>query len=277
MGLHPFQSSPNSANCRGSGGVGKGPLKSPPRPVRCRRAETIVIYIQSWHLPSKTPRKVIKLKEMLMKTTCFSSKNCSTPGFHGRCLPDVSQVSRMSLRCLPDVSKMSTRCPRCLPDVSQRSPTCLSDVSQMTPRCLSDVSQMSPWCLWDVSKMSLRCLHDVSQMCPRCLPDVSQMCSRGLSNVLQHWSYLSVEMQAIALLRAKTSALLRRKTCAALRPLPKIRPDLSPARPDVSSDRKSKENSSKITVLGQKTTFSTAFCKIFVWWSNFCRDVRNGM
>ena len=45
-----------------------------------------------------------------------------------------------------------------------------------------------------------------------------------------------------ALLRAKTSALLRRKTCAVLRPLPKIRPDLSPARPDVSSDRKSKEH-----------------------------------
>ena len=76
---------------------------------------------------------------------------------------------------------------------------------------------------------------------------------------------LVLRCKTCALLRAKTSALLRRKTCAVLRPLPKIRPDLSPARPDVSSDRKSKENFSKIEVLDQKTTFSTAFCKIFVW------------
>ena len=71
---------------------------------------------------------------------------------------------------------------------------------------------------------------------------------------------LVLRCKTCALLRAKTSALLRRKTCAVLRPLPKIRPDLSPARPDVSSDRKSKENLSKIEVLDQKTTFSIAFC-----------------
>ena len=57
---------------------------------------------------------------------------------------------------------------------------------------------------------------------------------------------LVLRCKTCALLRAKTSALLRRKTCAVLRPLPKIRPDLSPARPDVSSDRNSKENVSKI-------------------------------
>ena len=67
-----------------------------------------------------------------------------------------------------------------------------------------------------------------------------------------------------ALLRAKTSALSRRKTCAVLRPLPKTGPDLSPARPDVSSDRKSKENGVEIYVFDQKTTFSTAFC-IFLY------------
>ena len=76
---------------------------------------------------------------------------------------------------------------------------------------------------------------------------------------------LVLRCKTCALLRAKTSALLRRKTCAVLRPLPKIRPDLSPARPDVSGDQKSKENQSKIAVLDQKTTFSTGKCKIFVW------------
>ena len=64
-----------------------------------------------------------------------------------------------------------------------------------------------------------------------------------------------VQRRDCALLRAKTSALLRRKTCAVLRPLPKIRPDLSPARPDVSGDRESKENLSKIEVLDQKLRF----------------------
>ena len=53
--------------------------------------------------------------------------------------------------------------------------------------------------------------------------------------------------------------------------------DLSPARPGVSSDRKSKKNHSKIEVLDQQITFSTAFCKMFVWRYNFCRDVRSGM
>ena len=72
---------------------------------------------------------------------------------------------------------------------------------------------------------------------------------------------LVLRCKTCALLRAKTSALLRRKTCAVLRPLPKIRPDLSPARPDVSGDRKSKENLCKIEVLDQKTTFSTGKCK----------------
>ena len=76
---------------------------------------------------------------------------------------------------------------------------------------------------------------------------------------------LVLRCKTCALLRAKTSALLRRKTCAVLRPLPKIRPDLSPARPDVSSDRKSMENLRKIENVDQKTTFSIAFCKIFVW------------
>ena len=55
------------------------------------------------------------------------------------------------------------------------------------------------------------------------------------------------------------------------------RPDLSPARPAVSGDRKSKENLRKIEVLDHTPTFSTGKCKFFVWWSNFCRDVRNGM
>ena len=40
-------SPPNSANCRRSGGVDKGPLKSSPTRPRCRASETIVIYIQS--------------------------------------------------------------------------------------------------------------------------------------------------------------------------------------------------------------------------------------
>ena len=57
----------------------------------------------------------------------------------------------------------------------------------------------------------------------------------------------------------------------------RARPDLSQARPGVSSDRKSKENLCKIKVWDQKLTLSTAFCKLFVWWYNFCRDVRNGM
>ena len=38
-----------------------------------------------------------------------------------------------------------------------------------------------------------------------------------------------------------------------------------PAQPGVSGDGKSKENLCKIEVLDQKPTFSTAFCKIFVW------------
>ena len=149
------------------------------------------------------------------------------------CLPDGSQ---MAPRCLPDVSKVS---PRCLPGVSQVSPRCLPDVSMMSPRCLPDVPQMSPRCLSVVSKVPLRCLPDVSQMRLRCVPDVSQMCSS-----IRH--ILVLRRKTCALLRAKTSALLRRKTCAVLRPLPKIRLDLSPARPDVSSNRKSKENLRKI-------------------------------
>ena len=43
----------------------------------------------------------------------------------------------------------------------------------------------------------------------------------------------------------------------------RARPDLSPARPGVSGDRKSKENLSKIEVLDQTPTFSTCFCTFF--------------
>ena len=45
----------------------------------------------------------------------------------------------------------------------------------------------------------------------------------------------------------------------------RARPDLSPARPAMSSDRKSKENLCKIKVWDQKPMVSTIFYAFFVW------------
>ena len=97
-------------------------------------------------------------------------------------------------------------------------------------------------------------LHLNTKICPVLTPPPLWRRPKAASFVLavSTGHILVLRCKTCALLRAKTSALVRRKTCAVLRPLPKIRPDLSPARPDVSSDRKSKEHFSKIDGFDKK-------------------------
>ena len=98
--------SPNSFNCRGSGGVAlEGAMKPPWIRPWTPSLKFLVIYSTWWYLPSKTHRKIDILKELLhsvrewhhfYELTWLRSpwEPLVTPS-----LPDASQ------RCLPDVSK----------------------------------------------------------------------------------------------------------------------------------------------------------------------------